>query len=76
MKGGLKMNKKNRKYYYDKNSDSLFICLKEGEEENFEEIAPGINVEFNIKNEIIGIEILNVSRFMKGKMQKSLLVKH
>ena len=70
------MNKKNKKYYYDEDSDSLFIFLKEGEEENFEEIAPGINIEFNKKNEIIGVEILNVSRFVKEKIRKPILVKH
>lgn len=52
-------------YYYDKQADSLFICLKEGEEERFEEIVPGINIEFNSKNEIIGIEILKASRFIE-----------
>ena len=53
------------KYKYDKESDSLFIVLKEGNEENFEEIVPGINIEFNKNGEIIGVEILNASRFSK-----------
>jgi len=52
-----------KKYNYDEKSDSLFIYLKEGEEERFEEIAPGINIEFNRDNEIIGIEVLKASRF-------------
>ena len=54
-----------KKYQYDKKSDSLFIYLKEGEEESFEEIAPGINIELNKDNDIIGVEILNASRFSK-----------
>ena len=62
MGDGQKMNKK---YNYDQKSDSLFIYLEEGEEESFEEIVPGINIELNKDNEIIGIEILNVSRFSK-----------
>lgn len=53
------------KYSYDKDSDSLFIYLKEGEEESFEEIAPGINIELNENGEIIGIEILKASRFLR-----------
>lgn len=53
----------NKKYYYDKRSDSLFIYLKEGEEEDFEEIVPGINIELNKKGEIIGVEVLKASRF-------------
>ena len=65
----------NKKYYYDENSDSLFIYLKEGKEENFEEIVPGINIELGKNNEIIGIEILRASRFARG-MKKSIAVKH
>jgi uncharacterized protein YuzE len=65
----------NKKYHYDKKSDSLFICLKGGEEERFEEIVPGINVEFNRDNEIIGIEILKASRF-SGKLSKPVAIKH
>jgi len=59
------MAEKIKKYYYDKESDSLLINIKEGEEESFEEIIPGINVELNEAGEIIGIEILRASRFMK-----------
>jgi uncharacterized protein YuzE len=50
---------------YDKDSDSLFICLKDGVEESFEEVVPGINIEFDKDREIIGIEILKASRFLK-----------
>ncbi len=55
-----------KKYNYDKESDSLFIYLKEGEEESFEEIVPGINIELNEKEEIIGVEILKATRFIKN----------
>lgn len=52
-----------KEYSYDKKSDALMITLKEGKEERFEEIAPGINAEFDKDDKIIGIEILNASRF-------------
>ncbi|MDP4039399.1 MAG: DUF2283 domain-containing protein [Candidatus Pacearchaeota archaeon] len=55
------------KYNYDKESDSLFIYLEEGEEERFEEIAPGINIELDENGKIIGIEILKASRFLATK---------
>ncbi len=55
----------NKKYNYDKKSDSLFIYLKEGEEEDVEEVVPGINVELNKNGEIIGVEVLKASRFNK-----------
>ncbi len=59
-----------KKYNYDEESDSLFINIKEGEEESFEEIMPGINVELNKNGEIIGIEILKASRFAKNLKDK------
>lgn len=65
----------NKRYNYDEKSDSLFIYLKEGEEERFEEIAPGINIELNKENEIIGIEVIKASRFRK-ELQKTADMKH
>lgn len=65
----------NERYHYDKKSDSLFIHLKEGEEEGFEEIVPGINIELNGKNEIIGIEVLRASRFGE-RLKKTVAMKH
>jgi len=56
----------NKKYNYDKESDSLYIYVKEGKEESFEEILPGINIELNKDNEVIGIEIIKASRFAKS----------
>lgn len=59
----------NKRYQYDEKSDSLFICIREGEEESFEEIAPGINIELDKNNEIIGIEILKASRFFQERKE-------
>ncbi len=55
------------KYFYDQESDSIFICIHEGEEERFEEIVPGVNIELDENGEILGVEILNASRFLKDK---------
>ena len=53
-------NMKNKfKRYYDKESDSLWIVLDDVQEEYFEEIAPGIIIEFDKKSKPIGIEIIN-----------------
>ena len=66
------MNRKiKKKYHYDKKSDSIFIQLREGEEDSFEEIAPGINIELDKNSEIIGVEILHASRFMKSVKSKT-----
>ena len=60
------------KYKYDKESDSLFIYLKEGEEESFEEVVPGINVELGKNNEILGVEVLKASRFNKSLIKQKI----
>jgi len=50
---------------YDSESDILYIVTKTGKEEGFVEIAPGINIELDEKGEVIGIEILDASEFLK-----------
>ena len=51
---------------YDPKSDVLYIVAREGEEEEFVEIAPGINMELDNEGRVIGIEILNASEFLKS----------
>lgn len=51
--------------HYDSKSDTIYIVTRKGKEEEFIEVAPGINVEFNKKGEVVGIEILDASRFLK-----------
>ena len=55
-------SKPNKISYYDAESDVFYVGLKKGEEEEFVEVAPGINVELDRKKEIIGIEFLNASK--------------
>jgi uncharacterized protein YuzE len=50
---------------YDSKSDILYIVTKKGDEEEFIEIAPGVNVELDAEGQVIGIEILNASEFLK-----------
>jgi len=50
---------------YDYESDVLYIVVQKANEEEFIEIAPGINVELNDKGQVIGIEILNASKCLK-----------
>ncbi len=65
-----------KRYHYDPESDSLYICVREGEEDSFEEIVPGINVEFDENQEVIGIEILNASRFSEGHSPRTATREH
>ena len=50
---------------YDSKADIIYIITKKGKEEEFVEIAPGINAELDDKGQVIGIEILNASNFLK-----------
>ena len=59
-----------KRYNYDSESDSLYIFLKEGKEEDYEEIIPGINAELDSDGNIIGVEVLKASRFMKDLKDK------
>jgi uncharacterized protein YuzE len=41
------------------------IIGKEGEEEEFVEVQPGINVEFDKHRQVIGVEIMRASEILK-----------
>ncbi len=47
---------------YDRFADALYIQLKDGKIVESDEIAPGIIVDIDEHNEIVGIEILWVSK--------------
>ncbi len=54
---------------YDSKVDVLYIATKKGAEEEFIEVVPGVQVELNRKREVIGIEILSASRFLKSVLK-------
>jgi len=60
---------------YDRSNDVLYIATRKGVEEEFTEVAPGVNVEFDEKGNILGVEILRASHTLKGFL-KSLGKKH
>jgi len=51
---------------YDPSTDALYIVTREGQEEEFVEISPGVNVELDSEGRVIGIEILNASKALSG----------
>jgi len=59
------MNKNAPYVNYDSQSDVLYIAMGEGMEEEYVEVAPGVNVELDARGEIIGIEILRASEFLR-----------
>ncbi len=47
---------------YDRIADAIYIRLRDGKIVESDEIAPGVIVDLDENNEIIGIEILWVSK--------------
>ncbi len=66
-KSNIENDSKNLGLKYDRESDSLYLVIKEGSEDNFIELAPYINLEYNKDGEIIGFEILHFTNFLKNK---------
>ena len=61
MKRGLKV-------YYDEEQDVLYLA-KGGEEEEFVEVQPGINIELDGDRQVIGVEILKASEVLKDVIE-------
>ncbi len=51
---------------YDPSSDVLYVVTREGEEEEFIEVSPGVNIELDAEGRVIGVEILNASEALSG----------
>lgn len=63
----------NMKYFPDE--DIIYIKISDGEEYNSVEISPNITAEINNDNEIIGIEILNASNYIRDNILESVQAK-
>lgn len=55
---------KQTKVSYDKKKDILYIMLRGGVEERFEDVSENITVEYDAKDRPIGIEIFNASKVL------------
>jgi len=60
---------------YDASSDVLYIATRKGAEEEFIEVAPGVNVELDAKGNVLGVEILRATDTLKDFL-KSFGTKH
>ena len=56
---------KKTKINYDKKKDILYIFLRSGVEEKFEDLSENITVEYDKNDKPIGIEIFNTRRFAR-----------
>ena len=46
----------------DEKSDALYLRIDESQIIDSKEISPGVIIDFNDKDQVIGIEILNLSK--------------
>ena len=48
------------KVHFDEKADALYLRLDDSKVIESEEVRPGIVLDFNDKNEVVGVEILKV----------------
>lgn len=48
------------KVHFDQKSDALYFRLDESPIVETEEVKPGVILDFNAKNQVVGVEILKV----------------
>lgn len=69
MEGILSVN--NTKLYYFEKEDVLHLMVSDEPESNSVEISPNITAELNDAGELIGIEILHASSFLRDSILES-----
>jgi uncharacterized protein YuzE len=72
-RGGLRMNK-TRMSYFEKD-DVLHFAISDEPEAGCVEVSPNITAELNTKGELIGIEILSASTFIRDFVLESVQAK-
>lgn len=72
-RGKLMVNKP-RIVYFEK-EDILHLVITDEDESNSLELAPNITAELNEQNELIGVEILNASSFLRDMVLESVQAK-
>jgi uncharacterized protein YuzE len=58
----------------DKEADALYMRLSDTQIHDSEEVKPGIILDYDEKNNLVGIEILRVSERVPSATLKSVLV--
>jgi uncharacterized protein YuzE len=58
--------------HYDKEADALYLRLDESEIVELEEVRPGIVLDFNADQQVVGVEILNLESRVPGADLKKL----
>lgn len=66
---------KKPKLSYFEREDVLHLVISEDDEVNSIEVSPDITAELNEKGELIGIEILNASQFVRDTIMEGVQAK-
>ena len=61
------------KLHYDEQADALYLRLDESTIIESEEVQPGIVLDFNASNQVVGIEILRLKERVPSANLKQLL---
>lgn len=48
--------------HVDKEADALYLRLDDSQIVESEEVSPGVVLDFNERNQVVGIEMLNLSK--------------
>ena len=67
------MNKARIRYFEEE--DVIHLVITDEQERKSVELSPNITVELNEKNEMIGIEILNATEFLRDAVLDSVQAK-
>lgn len=62
----------NIKVWFDEETDILYISLKDGSAVDSEEIAENVRIEYDKQNQVIGIEIYNVTKLVAKNLAKEI----
>ena len=62
------------KINYDEKKDILYITLREGVEERFEDISKNIIIEYDAQDRPIGIEIFEASKVLPIRAKDSYVI--
>ena len=55
----------------DKETDALYLRLDNAKVIESEQVAPGVIVDFDSKDRVVGLEVLNVSKRLPRRSQAS-----
>jgi len=63
---------KNVKVWFDEETDILYVSLREGISADSEEVAENVRVEYDEQNQIINVEIHNITKMLAKPLSKKL----